>query len=64
MKEELTIETVEQMIEECTDMLSMPLSRKAWSRIASQYHALNIKLCMLKGEQPVVIHVKPDYITK
>lgn len=59
-----TIQEIEQDIEELETWLSvggsMPMSQ--WSRLIGKYNAAKIKLCQMKGEQPLVIYYKPEHI--
>ncbi len=59
---EPTISNVEAKIEVCYNILSEPLSMSRWAKIVSEYNALNIKLCQLKGEQPIVEHYANNHL--
>lgn len=63
MKEKLTIKDVEELIEFCEFILSTPsISMNYWNDTISKYHALNIKLCQMKGESPIVAYHQPEHI--
>ena len=59
-----TIKEIEKEIEELEIWLSvgsrMPMGQ--WSRLVRKYHALNIKLCQMKGESPIVAYHQPEHI--
>lgn len=60
--EKMTIREVEQQIDQCVRLLSVPQNMATWSKIVSVYNALKIKQCQMKGEHPIVTHSKPEHI--
>lgn len=62
MKKQLTITDVEQQIDQCIRLLSVPQSMAIWSKIISLYNAQKIKQCQMKGERPIVTEGKKEHI--
>lgn len=62
MKEKATITDIEKRIDDLEFMLSQPMQMRTWSELVSRYHALKIKLCNMRGESPIVLHLKPEHI--
>ncbi|GHV16096.1 hypothetical protein FACS1894169_09210 [Bacteroidia bacterium] len=62
MKKQLTIREVEQQIDQCERLLSVPQSMATWSKIVNIYNALKIKYCQMKGESPIVTYGQTDHI--
>ncbi|MFV0313452.1 MAG: hypothetical protein ACK5KN_17645 [Dysgonomonas sp.] len=57
-----SIEQLEQDIEITLTFLYGKLTMKQWDFYVRQYHALCIKWHQMRGEQPIVMHGKSDYI--
>lgn len=62
MKERITIRNVEQQIDQCEKLLSVPQNMATWSKIVSVYNALKIKRCQMIGESPIVTHGQTEHI--
>lgn len=63
MREKQTIAALEKEIQHYESLLLTPnLSMDFWSDTIHKYHAAFIKLYQFKGEQPQVMHYKPEHI--
>lgn len=62
MKKSKSIGELEEDIALCVELISAGLPKDQWSFIVSRYHSLNIQLCHMKGERPIVTTYKSDYI--
>lgn len=59
----MTIREVEQRIDFLERWILSGISNmKIWSSAVSEYHRLNIKLCLMTGKNPIVTHSKPEHI--
>lgn len=58
----MSITEVEQQIDQCERLLSVPQSMATWSKIVSIYNAQKIKYCQMKGESPIVTYGQTDHI--
>jgi hypothetical protein len=62
---QILLSGVESEMEKCEELLLQlykPGNMGVWTSTVSKYHALCIKRCLIKGEQPAVIHGRSDYI--
>lgn len=63
MRKQKTIVEVEKEIEFYELVLSCRnVPKSTWNDTISRYHALNIKLCQMKGESPIVAYHQPEHI--
>ncbi len=62
MKEQQTIKDIEMQIDHILFLLNFGMGMERWTMLVSKYHALCIKWHQMRGEQPIVMHGKSDYI--
>lgn len=61
MKEIKSITEIEQEMDMLADRLLFAGNMKIWSSLISRFNALAIRICLMRGEQPIVIHGITDY---